>query len=85
MPSISERLAAVERGLEENNKTTWRVFQAIYGNGKPGLTAELQLLRQSVEKHHAETEQRRKEHKVDWQWIITTLIAVAAIAAVLFK
>ena len=85
MPSINERLAAVERGLEENNKTTWRVFQAIYGNGKPGLTAELQLLRQSVEKHHAEAEQRRKEHKVDWQWIITTLVAVAAILAVFIK
>ena len=37
--NINERLAKLENGLEENSKTLWRVFEAVYGNGKPGLPA----------------------------------------------
>lgn len=47
--TVNERLAKVENQLEENNKTTWRVFEALYGNGKPGLLSEFRILRQSVE------------------------------------
>lgn len=92
MASINERLSTVESKLEENNRTTWRVFEAIYGNGKPGLIAEFKLLRQSVEKHHKEADQRlreeealRIERKTDWKWIATTIVAIAAVVAAIIK
>ena len=78
MPSINERMTALESLTTENNKTLWRIHEAIYGNGKPGLLAEVRVLAQSVEQHHAEHRQR----KIDWQWLVTTLIAVAAVLAV---
>lgn len=83
MPSVNERLATLENEMVENNKTTWRIFEAIYGNGKPGLLTEFQLLRQSVEDHHKTIEDKTKEKKADWKWLIPTVAAiVAAIAAV---
>ncbi len=78
--NLNERMAALEKQTEENGKTIRRVFEALYGNGKAGLLAEFRLLRQSVEEHHREVEERRRQHKLDWQWIITTIIAAAAIA-----
>lgn len=85
MPSISERLAAVERGMEENNKTTWRLFEALYGNGKPGLLSEFRLLRESVEQHHNAVETLQKRGRGDWQWLITTLVATAAVVVAIIK
>lgn len=79
--TMTERLAKVENQLDENNKTTWRVFEAIYGNGKPGLLTEFRMLRQSVEEHHKST----MANKSDWKYIITTLIAVSAVIVAIFK
>lgn len=79
--TVTERLAKVESQLEENNKTTWRVFEAIYGNGKPGLLSEFRLLRQSVEEHHKAT----TVNKSDWKWIITTAVAASAVIVAIFK
>ena len=81
MPSINERMTALESLTTENNKTLCRIHEAIYGNGKPGLLAEVRVLAQSVEQHHAEHRQR----KIDWQWLVTTLIAVAAVLAVFLR
>ncbi len=39
MSSINERMTALESLTTENNKTLWRIHEAIYGNGKPGLLA----------------------------------------------
>lgn len=79
--TINERLAKVESQLDENNKNTWRVFEAIYGNGKPGLLSEFRLLRQSVEAHH----QSATVNKSDWKWIITTAVAASAVLVAIFK
>lgn len=79
--TVNERLAKVESQLDENNKTTWRVFEAIYGNGKPGLLSEFRLLRQSVEAHH----QSVTVNKSDWKWIITTAVAASAVIVAIFK
>ena len=43
--TISERLAVLENMMDENGKTIKRVFEALYGNGKPGLLSEFQTLR----------------------------------------
>lgn len=78
---LEERLAALEKATEENGKTIWRVFEAVYGNGKPGLLAEMQALRQSVENHHAEAH----THRGNWQWFVTVLIAAAAVLVAWLK
>ncbi len=75
--NINERLAKLESGMEENAKTLWRVFEAVYGNGKPGLIADVQSIRQLLES--------KKNHGQNWQWIITTVIAAAAVAAAWLK
>jgi len=75
--NINERLARLENGMEENQKTLWRVFEAVYGNGKPGLIAEVQSIRQMLE--------NQKQHGQSWQWVITTIIAAAAVAVAWFK
>ncbi len=69
--NMNERVAALEKEAKENGKTIWRIFEAVYGNGKPGLIADVQAIRQIIES------QRRGA--VQWQWLITTLISAAAV------
>ena len=69
--NLNERLAALERQTDENGKTIWRVFEAVYGNGKPGLIADVQAIRHKLEE--------QKHHGQSWQWAITTVIAAAAV------
>jgi hypothetical protein len=85
MPSVEERLAKLENEVEDINKTLWRIFEAIYGNGKPGLLTEFQLLRRSVEEHHQKIEDKTKEKKADWKWLVPTLAAVVAAVAAIWK
>ena len=79
--NLNERIAALEKATEENGKTIWRVFEAIYGNGKPGLLAEMQALRQSVEAHHAADHQRND----NWKWLVMAIIAAGTLAVAYFK
>jgi len=81
MSSNIERLTAVEAKLEENNKTTYRIFEALYGNGKPGLIADVKELALTAKAHHESHNQRR----IDWQWVITGLIAVASVMVAWLK
>ena len=83
--TVNERLAKVENQLEENNKTTWRVFEALYGNGKPGLLSEFRILRQSVEEHHMSVAALQKQARSDWKWIITTIVATSAVLVAIIK
>lgn len=92
MSQIIERIAKIEKTLEDNNQIIHRVEQAIFGNGKPGLLSDFRLLAESVERHHNEADERikreeeeRHRHKLDWQWIITTIVAVAAVVAALIR
>ena len=48
MASMNEKLASLEGGMNENKKTIWRLFEAIYGNGKPGLIADVKELKTKV-------------------------------------
>ena len=49
MASVNERLAKLETSMDENQKTVWRLFEAIYGNGKPGLIADVKSLSEKVD------------------------------------
>lgn len=77
--TISERLAAVEKTTKSTNEIVEKLEQAIYGNGKPGLITELALLRQSVQEHHKEADERLKEQKSDWKWVVATLVAIGSV------
>lgn len=83
--TVNERLSKVESQLDENNKTTWRVFEALYGNGKPGLLSEFRILRQSVEEHRTSVATLQKQARSDWKWIITTAVAASAVIVAIFK
>ena len=83
--TINERLAKVENQLEENNRTTWRLFEAIYGNGKPGLLMEFRLLRKSVEEHHESVANLQRRSRSDWKWMITTAVAIGAVVVAVIK
>ena len=77
--TISERLAAVEKTTKNTNDIVIKLEHAIYGNGKLGLVTELELLRQSVKKHHEEAAERLKEQKSDWKWVVATLVAIGSV------
>ena len=87
-----ERITKIETTLEDNNQVIHRVEEAIFGNGKPGLLSDFRLLAESVERHHKEADARIKaeaarnrERKTDWKWIVTTIVAIAAVAAAIIK
>ena len=85
MPSVNERLATLESKMESNNATTKQIFEAIYGNGKPGLLTEFGLLRKSVEEHHKKIEEKNKEKKADWKWLVPTIVAIASVVTAYLK
>lgn len=85
MPSVNERLATLESQMKQNNDTTKQIFEAIYGNGKKGLLTEFQLLRKSVEEHHQKIEDKNKEKKADWKWLVPTIAAILAAVAAFMK
>lgn len=89
---LKENVAKLQTTVEDNNKTVHQIEQALYGNGKPGLLSDFRSLKESVERHHNEYEKRienersrKKERKLDWQWVITALIAIAGIVAAILK
>ena len=85
MPSVNERLATLESQMKQNNDTTNKILGAIYGNGKPGLLTEFQLLRRSVEEHHQKIEDKNKEKKADWKWLVPTIVAIASVVTAFIK
>lgn len=92
MARVNERLTKLEAVLQDNNDTVHKIEQALYGNGKPGLLSDFRVLKDSVEQHHREYDKRleeekrrRKEKKLDWQWIITALIAIGGIVTAILK
>lgn len=75
--NINERMAALEKASDEYGKTLWRVFEAVYGNGKPGLIADVQAIRQMLE--------GRKDHGRTWQWVVSMIIAAAAVVVAVVR
>lgn len=77
--TISERLTLVEKITEDTNNIVKKLEAAIYGNGEPGLKTNLEVLKKSVENHHKEAEDRLKEQKSDWKWVVATLVAIGSV------
>lgn len=85
MASPDNRLSRLEAQMSDIAEDVRRITNAVYGNGKPGLITELQMLKQSVEAHHQSVDELRKQARGDWKWIVTTLVAVAAVLAAMTK
>ena len=73
----SERDAAlgrIEAELRDIKEALKRDFAALHGNGHPGLLSRM-----------AAMETWQKGHSDAWKWIISTLIAAAAVAVAALK
>ena len=73
----SERDAAlgrIEAELKDIKEALDRDFKALYGNGHKGLLARMEA-----------TETWMKGHSDAWKWIISTIVAVAAVAVAAMK
>lgn len=73
--TIRERLASLETTMKGNQEALKKLTDAIYGNGKLGLIAELSNLNKALETHL----EAMGAKKADRKWIITTIIAIAGI------
>lgn len=85
MPPVNEKLAELTANVESLSKQINRVYDALYGNGKPGLISEFRELRQNVQSHHESVRELQTQSRNDWKWVITTIVAIAAIAVAYFK
>ena len=67
-------LRAIEQSIMEIKEALKRDFQALYGNGHAGLLSRMTAM-----------ETWQKGHSDAWKWIISTVIAVAAVAVAWLK
>ena len=73
----AERDAMLERiddKLKDIREALERDFKALYGNGHAGLLSRMSAM-----------ETWQKGHSDAWKWIISTVIAVAAVAVAVVK
>lgn len=75
--TTSERLAALETEVKESRKKIDKLFDAVYGNGKPGLIADVQAIRQKLDD--------QKNHGQTWQWLAATVISASAVLVAWLK
>lgn len=82
MPDNTEqRLTKMEVLTKDNQENIKKIVDAIYGNGKPGILTNIELMKHDLKTHIENCEKK----KANWQWIITTLIAIAALIITYFK
>ncbi|MBP5531124.1 MAG: hypothetical protein J6Y54_03735 [Lentisphaeria bacterium] len=67
-------LIRLDTSVEDIKGKLERDFAALHGNGHPGLLARM-----------AAVETWIREHSESWKWIISTIIAVAAVAVAALK
>ncbi len=88
MPSVPERLAAMENTLE-------RLDHTINGNGQPGMAQKVEcFITEQFRQKDEQTRQRdalashiasHAARKFDWQWAVTALIAVGSVVVAVIK
>lgn len=71
---IREALKRIESQLGEIKEALDRDFKALYGNGHAGLLSRMSAM-----------ETWQKGHSDVWKWIVSTVIAVAAVAVAALK
>ncbi len=71
---LREALKRIEEDVKQIHEALKRDFAALHGNGHPGLLSRMAAM---------ETWQRG--HSDAWKWIISTVIAAAAVAVAAMK
>ena len=71
---LREAFNGVRKELADIKEALARDFAALHGNGRPGLLDRM-----------AAMEAWRDGHSDVWKWIISTVIAVAAVAVAALK
>ncbi len=71
---LREALKRIEEDVKEIREALKRDFSALHGNGHPGLLSRM-----------AAMEAWRDGHSDAWKWIISTVIAAAAVAVAALK
>ena len=85
LTELSGKFERMSEKMDGHGKQLNRVYEALYGNGKPGLISEFRSLRENVQQHHESVKEIKNRSHSDWKWVITTLIAIAAVAVSLMK
>ena len=76
-----QRLTKLETMTEQNSHEIARIVDAIYGNGKPGILTNIELIKSDLAKQKSD-----KKSGIGYlQWIITTVIAILALIVTCFK
>ena len=74
-PTMEERLAKLEVLTGQNSQNITRIVEAIYGNGKPGILTNIELMKSDLAK-----QKNDKRNGIGYlQWIITTVLAIIAL------
>ena len=79
--TTEQRLTTLETLTTQNNQNISRIVDAIYGNGKPGILTNIELMKADLATQRSE----RRSSIGNWQWIVTTIIAVLALIVTYLK
>lgn len=71
---IEERCESIESQVKEVKEALGRDYAVLHGNGHKGLLARMEAVEVWI-----------KGHSDVWKWIISTVIAVAAVAVAALK
>lgn len=79
--TTEQRLTALETLTTQNSQNISRIVDAIYGNGKPGILTNIELMKADLVTQRSE----RRSSIGNWQWIVTTIIAILALIVTYLK
>ena len=79
--TTEQRLTKLETLTMQNSQNISRIVDAIYGNGKPGILTNIELMKNDLATQRSE----RRSSIGNWQWIVTTIIAILALIVTYLK
>jgi hypothetical protein len=79
--TTEQRLTTLETLTTQNSQNISRIVDAIYGNGKPGILTNIELMKADLATQRSE----RRSSIGNWQWIVTTIIAILALIVTYLK
>lgn len=79
--TTEQRLTMLETLTTQNSQNISRIVDAIYGNGKPGILTNIELMKADIATQISE----RRSSIGNWQWIVTTIIAILALIVTYLK
>lgn len=79
--TTEQRLTTLETLTTQNSQNITKIVDAIYGNGKPGILTNIELMKADIA-----TQKNERRSSIGYlQWIITTVIAILALIVTYLK